>query len=338
MSTSPINNFFSYEPTPLEKWRAIVAFGRNSATYKFAFGKAILNLAAKGITSASTEDLAQPFAEEICSHLLRSGSQITRKSQGFFLDTCVKFNKGEIAKDELLEVTSSKGFVNVIDAFQNLQGLDVSDFYSGNYKEGITFHDNLLRLAHSIDIDNLLAEIEARWRLVESAWQLKIPTHLIQVEFDFAQGSLFLMDKESRRVDLTPARDGLNAYQKGRCFYCNSFISIETSHENVSHIDHFLPWGLQEHVASWNLNAIWNLVLSCSDCNLSKSMKLPHEEFAEKIAVRNDWYCESKHPLSETIRSQTGSNKQKRRKFLGARYYEVAGLLGTNTWEGWKPE
>ena len=330
-------NFFSHTPTDSEVWRAIVAFGRNSATYKFAFGRAILNLAGEGITSATTEDLALPFASAICEHLKHSNKQTTREpGPGSFLATCRAFNEGAVDESQLLRITAEKGFVNVIEAFQNLDGLDETRFYSGSVRNGISFHDPLLELASSLESTNLKGEIEARWRMVESAWSLKLSSALIHVEVDSDSESLFLRDQLAQRANLTSARPALNAYQKGSCFYCKGYISIEAGASDGSHIDHFLPFLLRNRGLD-NVNGIWNLVLACSSCNLSKGAQLPHENLPERLVQRNNWYCESKHPLSETIRAQTGKSPAKRLQFLQTRYKNASAVLGAETDHGWLP-
>ena len=44
------------------KWRALILFGSNTATYKFAFNKSLLELVEQKTTRISPEDLAKPFA------------------------------------------------------------------------------------------------------------------------------------------------------------------------------------------------------------------------------------------------------------------------------------
>jgi 5-methylcytosine-specific restriction endonuclease McrA len=333
----PLNDFFSHTPTDSEVWRAIVAFGKNSATYKFAFGRTILKLAADGVTSATAEDLARPFAAALCEHLKHSEKQLTREvGAGSFLATCRDFNTGKVDESQLLKVTAQKGFVNVIEAFQNLPGLDESRFYSGDFRRGITFHDPLLNLAASNESISLKEEIEARWRLVESAWNLNLSPAMILVEMDRDSEDLFLRDTQERRIDLSPSRPALNAYQKGRCFYCNCFISAIPSGVAGSHVDHFLPFKLAKEGFP-NVNGIWNLVLACAKCNGPKLGNLPHVSLPERLVRRNNWYCKSKHPLSETIRTQAGKTSGERLRFIQTRYKMASSMLGTDTSQGWLP-
>ena len=58
---------------------------------------------------------------------------------------------------------------------------------------------------------------------------------------------------------------------------------------------------------------IWNLVLSCKDCNRGsngKFEKIPHIDFYF-LNKRNNYYIESHHPLRETIINQTGKTEER---------------------------
>jgi len=77
-------------------------------------------------------------------------------------------------------------------------------------------------------------------------------------------------------------RSSLNKYKKiltrvdNECFYCNTDLKNEKIH-----IDHFIPWSYIFE------DEIWNLVLSCSSCNLKKSDYLAKKECLTKINIRN---------------------------------------------------
>ena len=53
-------------------WRAVILFGRNVASYKFALAKSLIDLGATGQTAISLEDLAEPFSLHILEHLGRA--------------------------------------------------------------------------------------------------------------------------------------------------------------------------------------------------------------------------------------------------------------------------
>ena len=57
------------DPSIESQWRAIILFGKNSATYKFAFAKALLELIDLQKNKISLEELSIPFANSIVEHL-----------------------------------------------------------------------------------------------------------------------------------------------------------------------------------------------------------------------------------------------------------------------------
>lgn len=284
------------------------------------------------------DDLARPFSQRLCEHLREAPKQITtgRGGPDSFLEVCRKFNAGEVEEGRLLEVTAKLGFVNVVEAFQNLRGLEGQRFYSGTYRDGITVHESLHLLALGDQRENLEQEIEARWRLVESAWNLGVNQRLLNVQYDHDQELIFLLDDVHRRCDLSSVRPALNAYQRGHCFYCRGYISVDAVAVNGSEVDHFHPHRLARD-GFQNVDGVWNLVLSCRNCNREKSDQLPHQDLVEDLLDRNEFFCGSLHPLRETIESQLGASPQARRSSLAARYRQAAVLMGMDTSRGWRP-
>lgn len=63
---------------------------------------------------------------------------------------------------------------------------------------------------------------------------------------------------------------------KLRCFYCNNEITLKNCH-----LDHFIPWSFVKN------DQIWNLVFSCSKCNISKKDKIASNKYLNKIIDRN---------------------------------------------------
>ena len=108
--------FVETRPKNETLWRSIILFGRNVASYKFALGKALLEIADREHTFIKLEDLAEPFARHLIEHLRNNEKQGTFSSSKF-LDACKNYDKKQISKDELIATTVSLGFNNVIDAF-----------------------------------------------------------------------------------------------------------------------------------------------------------------------------------------------------------------------------
>lgn len=330
------------DPSIESQWRALILFGKNSATYKFAFAKSLLELIEKETTSISIEELAKPFSRNITEHLKQSDKQ-GNSSSSKFLSFCRDFNKGLIDESRLLLETERLGFVNVVDAFQNLNGAQIPNlFYEKDFSKGnkrIVITDALLKLKESFHFQNFANETEARWKLVETAWNLQINPNLLEVKYDNTCSILFLENNFKKRVDITSVRDSLNGYQKGKCFYSFMDISIIHGSSDICHVDHFLPHvNKQIHANNGaNINGVWNLVLAHSSMNSTKEKgaRLPHDKYLNRLFTRNEFYISSKHPLAETIINQTGGTKELRRTFL-EKQYNLA-LSYSNSSRIWKP-
>tara|TARA_B110000285_G_C15066326_1_gene585338 strand:- start:498 stop:1529 length:1032 start_codon:yes stop_codon:yes gene_type:complete len=333
-----MTNFQINDPSLESQWRALILFGKNSATYKFAFAKSLLELIKKETTTISLFDLARPFSKNITEHLKLSDKQGNSKSSSF-LNYCRDFNNGIIDESKLLFQTEKLGFVNVVDAFQNINGGQVPNlFYEKNYSKGrkeIIIKDDLLKLKESFHFQNFEQETEARWNLVETAWNLQINPNLLEVKYDSYSSLFFLENDIMRRKDITSARGSLNGYQKGKCFYSFKNISIITGSDDICHVDHFLPhYNKILHAKSGaNINGVWNLVLAHSEINSmgEKGTKIPDIKFLTRLYNRNEFYIISKHPLAETIVNQTGKTKEVRRAFL-QKQYDIAKSNSIVTW------
>ena len=104
--------FFENDPTLQNYWRAIILYGQNVASYKFALAKALIDLKKNPNDLIKLEELAVPFSNHICEHLKHNEKQITSESSKF-LDTLKKFNNKKIELNEKNEVTVKLGFNNV---------------------------------------------------------------------------------------------------------------------------------------------------------------------------------------------------------------------------------
>ncbi len=158
--------FQANDPSLESQWRAIILFGKNSATYKFAFAKALLKLSSEETNSISLLELAPLYVNSILAHLKENDKQGNAKSSTF-LQACRKYNNDEMDYEDLLHVTEKYGFVNVIDAFQNVNGTYVPHlFYEKDFngsKKNIVITDSLLRLKESIQFTNFNEEVDELW-------------------------------------------------------------------------------------------------------------------------------------------------------------------------------
>ena len=77
--------FTETTPTLENFWRSIILFGRNVASYKFALGKSLLELADQDSDTVSLGELAVPFARHLCEHLELSDKQGTFTRSRFWM-------------------------------------------------------------------------------------------------------------------------------------------------------------------------------------------------------------------------------------------------------------
>jgi len=334
--------FIEKVPTDESLWRSVILFGRNVATYKFALGKSLLELVEKEKTFITLEELAEPFSHHICEHI-RSVDKQGTFGKSKFLDACRRYNSQEITKEELLAITAKNGFVNVIDAFHIVgKGEIPKRFFidERKHRNGIAVTDEMLKLKERIQFSNLPFEVEARWRLVETAWSLNLSPHLVVAKHDEAAGVIYVNDDSARRINVTSCRDSLNGYQKGKCFYCFRDIKISSDDRDyMADVDHFYPHILQAKQLDfpYNINGVWNLVLSCKECNRGKDGKferIPDLTMLERLHMRNEYFIMSHHPLRETIINQTGSTPEQRVDFLN----KMDTISITSIPQRWKPQ
>jgi hypothetical protein len=321
------------KPSLEDYWRSIVLFGLNSASYKFALAKSLLEIATTEQNFVRLEELAVPFARNLSEHLKIVDKQATSPSSRP-LQAIRDFNSGQIDHDALVRKTVSLAFGDVIDAFHVVnEGPIPLQFYLDERKQrrGITITDELFKLKESVQFPNLSPEVEGRWRLVETAWELRLKPSLLAVHYD-AESSLFFARTELRkRIDVTSAREALDGYQKGKCFYCFRDISIAPGSEDLADVDHFIPFDLfARGETGENLNGVWNLVLACRDCNRGergKFRRIPQLKYLERLHKRNNFLIDSHHPLRETLIAQTGRRDNLRQQYLQQQYTNAKLLL-----------
>jgi hypothetical protein len=325
-------------PSIEDQWRAIILFGRNVASYKFALGKAIFQLNPASGSLLKLDDLALPFALAVCEHLRLEDKQATSASSTF-LDGCRQFNlsdRGDAATSQLVALTVAKGFNNVIDAFHVVGQADTPQrFFIDQRKNhrGIRITDEFGALMANPQAVSLPHEIEARWRLVETAWRLGLDRSML-VSYDSTDGALLLPDASRKRKPVTNSRHALNGYQQGRCFYCSGTISL-TDQSALADVDHFFPHTLKQADFGSSVDGVWNLVLACKDCNRGvggKFFRLPTLRLLGRLHARNEYLIGSHHPLRETLIAQCGRDEPSRRGFLNDAHRRALAVL-IHQWE-----
>ena len=90
--------FLARSPQLEDYWRAIVLFGRNVASYKFALARSLLDLSPESGQLVTLDELARPFSRNVARHLKTADKQATSRSSKF-LDACRRFNSREISEE-----------------------------------------------------------------------------------------------------------------------------------------------------------------------------------------------------------------------------------------------
>lgn len=311
-----MTEFLQVQPTVQNRWRALILLGRNTAAYKFALADALLSGDFADTDLVKIDELALPFAQSLSKHVAAAPKQGSTGLNRAMQSACENFNAGLVSDEQLRAIACRHGFGDVIDAFHMLGGQAIEQpFFIDERRESkaIRLTDHLYTLLDTAERKDLAREVDARWRVVETAWALGVNAGL--VDFERETGTLSLRSGD-RRLALRSCCATLNGYQKGKCFYCFAPISIESG-SNCADVDHFFPWALRLRFA--NADGIWNLVLACQACNRGAGGKfdaIPNIDLLERLHRRNEFYVESKHKLGATIIAQTGKTAAARRSHL----------------------
>jgi 5-methylcytosine-specific restriction endonuclease McrA len=315
-------DYLTNQDNDSERFRQIVLFGKNVASYKFALAKCLIEFGRKGFEYISMEELAAPFSLNICEHLKICDRQGTFQSSRF-LDACRYYNAGRISFDELRSITVLLGFQNVIDAFHvigegNVGAQFFIDERKGKYG-GIRLTDSTITMCHNNSVaGDLKEENEARWRLVESAWEANAKNVTINILYDSPR-ELLITGLRGERRSIVEIRPALNGYQKGYCFYCFKPISIGYQELVDVDVDHFFPFSLMGRGLPYDVDHVWNLVLTCRECNRGsrgKFANIPDKSYDGRLFRRNEWLIRSHHPLRNTLMRMMGNSRSDRMKFI----------------------
>jgi len=321
-------------------WRGIILFGRNVASYKFALAQSLLELAPRAKSLITLNELAESYARHTLEHLRLCDSQSQQTNAPYpFLEACRRYNRGELSYEELIAITAKEGFKVVLDKFHNVNKAETPVRFFVDERRGakaIALTDELFGMLEGDQAQNLPQEVDARWRLVETAWELKVSRHLINVNYD-ANLELLFVQRPMSRTNITSCRSALNGYQKGKCFYCFGDISIIGGTGDLTDVDHFFPRVLINYRIAHPVDGIWNLVLACVSCNRGEGGKfdqLPHQRYLERLSTRNEFLISSHHPLAQTLIRQTGDSEHKRHSFLRNNYNAAkTGRLINSNWQ-----
>lgn len=189
-------------------------------------------------------------------------------------------------------------------------------FYQFDFGKKLYLNDSVFKIVEESK-DEVLKEIDARWSLLEGAFQM--------VDGDYELSNTIrdiYIQNGYKRTTITGNIDFLQGYQGNACFYCGEPINLHDIH-----VDHLLPRQFIQH------DEIWNLVLSHSTCNLNKNDFLVGEHYFLKLIARNENIMGSNHPWKKKIADSLGASPAKRAKKMYDHYSNAKIVLRNKYWE-----
>lgn len=311
--------------TDKEFWRMLTLYGLNTSTYKIALAECLNNFVSQNISNVSWENLSKSFFDIYKERMKNNMPQLNHETRFTKMEQIVnQFNSGIVDYNEAISFVKENAFRYVISSFHILDSKSIKDefgiIFFDKSKNGIILSDSLFNVFNDNEKDSLKRELDARWSLLESAFEMKRKN--AQLINDVKM--FYLLQGDSKRTDVTYMKDMLNGYQEGRCFYCGEMLD-----QNHIHVDHVIPRAYIAH------DKPWNLVLSHEFCNESKSDSLPSEYYIQKLVDRNERLISSNHPLSKKIVEDLGKTPAERKAETFSHYYRILNAVGSqNIWGG----
>ena len=294
-------------------WRAIILYGRNTATYKIALAKCLLDFVGDRKTNITMHELATSFFNEYGKRLKKGMPQLDNPARQTVMENVVtRYNLGVITKDKAIEYVEANAFGDVITRYHTVNNFAVPvKFYEHN-ENGLVLTDSLFEVFENQEQAScLINEVESRWDLLEAAFLMRREDSYLENDIR----SFYLM-RGYERKNITNAVPVLNGYQNDICFYCGeSMIGHDV------HVDHVIPRQLVYH------DEIWNLVLAHSFCNEQKGDSIPDISYIHKLIIRNEHYIHSNHPIKNRIIKTTGTTQDSRRKFIERAYWDAREVI-----------
>ena len=314
-----------FEPNSKDFWRAIILYGSNMSTYKMGLGHLLINYANKNLEKIPLRDLSEDFmslyADKVKNNKPQSRRKIVNgveKGLTYVEQESQKMQEGknkEKAVDSVLKNSLEK---MVLQKFHTLFKRQIPEPFYRLTDTHMILQNNLLELFSDKENQVLDSEVMSRWDLLEFGFENITGEESIEIDED-----LEFVLKKKKRTQISRLRPVLNGYQEGVCFFCERKFEINDS----IHVDHLIPRDAVNH------DQIWNLVLSCEDCNLWKSNHLPQKHFVQKLIDRNEFVLKSDLPLKEELRKVLGTVDKQREQMVWGQY-KLAVDKKLTLWEG----
>ena len=277
----------------LRNFNAIITKGRKDNTYKFALARFLIDYSEsldeqsiRNKVDSNTDEvieyslIAKAFLRyywhQICKYKIKQNFNseklplIVQIIQGIFGQDYIPEPLESMDKEKTAQAESEikkKCFSEVIPRFQNLM--------EGNKAASRPLFYEYDRIAIHVKPGALLF-FKKNYSLLFKAVILEWAKFLERTNHGLPR-------LISKIEDPVPERHSLERYKRilrekvGLCFYCDNPLSSDS---RQIHADHFIPWSYVYE------DEIWNLVLTCSRCNLRKHSSLPQQKFVQKLVDR----------------------------------------------------
>ncbi|MED0688211.1 HNH endonuclease [Anoxybacillus ayderensis] len=100
---------------------------------------------------------------------------------------------------------------------------------------------------------------------------------------------LMKVENVSKRSSLDEFYHILISFGENTCFYCGKTLGKRS----IVHVDHFIPWSFVQ------ADHLWNLVLACRNCNISKRDRVAKTPFLNALIERNEKLVTLKEDIVE---------------------------------------
>ena len=268
----------------LRSWRQILEHSSKSSTLKFALARALLDICGQipvgsnGAVSIAKQKIAYQFLryywwQTFRYHLRQTTNpkglpKIIEILQDLWPNPLTAPQRVKDIPPEQLSVATSRiqreCFNNVIPRFHRIRGnQETAIHFYQSYRGYLLVQTPVIEFFHRYQ--GILRQLTLyQWTL----W-------LENINNSPKLASKVSLEKEPERKRLNPFLKILSPSQD-RCFYCQTTLVTTRVH-----VDHFVPWSYIFE------DSLWNLVLTCESCNLSKNNVLPARKYLANLIERN---------------------------------------------------
>jgi len=273
----------------------IISKGKKDNTYKFALAKYLLDIS-KNMKNGQEipipyKDISEAFLKyywiQECKYKIKQ--DFKQNSQPVVITIIQKYCGRDYISDNYDKYFKSRETMrkNIIqdieatclrDVIPRFQPKEYNSFYTHNHT--VSANGKKFNMPSKIN-KNIILKVDAiiffkdNYDLLHKSLILEWAKFLEKTNFTPRLISKIENLGENKRNSLSKFKKILINIDN-LCFYCNKDLDNEKIH-----IDHFIPWS---YIFD---DEIWNLVLSCSSCNLKKSDYLATEKCLTKISTRN---------------------------------------------------